>query len=218
MRLPGMGLTSASWIAYSTQNGVSPPISPGSNHIGASVTYNAQRISPSGFAWAAASSRAHPTSRTQSRPAAASAIHRAGLRFELMRSPFAPGGRYPRPADRRGQDAPRHDRFEGVSSHGRLFTEVGRSTSETGLRLIREHPDAVAGRLATRGPGAAVLVKELLAADATRRRLVKEAEDLKALGNRASEAIGHAKRRGEDASAEQARMREVGDRIKALDG
>ena len=86
------------------------------------------------------------------------------------------------------------------------------------LRLIREHPDAVAGRLATRGPGAAVLVKELLAADATRRRLVKEAEDLKALRNRASEAIGQAKRRGEDASAEQARMREVGDRIKALDG
>jgi seryl-tRNA synthetase len=32
-----------------------------------------------------------------------------------------------------------------------------------------------------------------------------------------SEAIGRAKKRGEDASAEQARMREVGDRIKALD-
>jgi len=86
------------------------------------------------------------------------------------------------------------------------------------LRLIRDQPDAVAERLASRGAGATALVKELLAADAARRRLLKEAEDLKALRNRASEAIGQAKRRGEDASTEQARMREVGDRIKALDG
>src|SRR5881296_1703794 len=86
------------------------------------------------------------------------------------------------------------------------------------LKLIREQPDAVAERLARRGAGATALIKELLTADTTRRRLLKEAEDLKALRNRASEAIGQAKRRGEDASTEQARMREVGDRIKALDG
>jgi seryl-tRNA synthetase len=46
---------------------------------------------------------------------------------------------------------------------------------------------------------------------------VKEADDLKAQRNIASEAIGRAKKRGEDAAAEQARMREVGERIKALD-
>jgi len=86
------------------------------------------------------------------------------------------------------------------------------------LRLIREQPDAVMERLITRGPGAAAIVKDLLAADALRRRLVKETEDLKALRNRTSEAIGQAKRRGEDAAADQARMREVGDRIKALAG
>ena len=86
------------------------------------------------------------------------------------------------------------------------------------LKLIREQPDAVAERLARRGAGATALIKELLTADTARRRLVKEAEDLKAQRNRASETIGQAKRRGEDASAEQARMREVGDRIKALDG
>jgi seryl-tRNA synthetase len=85
------------------------------------------------------------------------------------------------------------------------------------LKQIREHPEAVARALATRGGASVQLVKELLAVDATRRRLLKEAEDLKALRNRASEAIGQAKRRGEDASAEMARMREVGDRIKALD-
>jgi seryl-tRNA synthetase len=83
------------------------------------------------------------------------------------------------------------------------------------LRLVREQPRAVAQALADKG--GADLVDEVLARDAERRRLVKEAEDLKALRNRASEAIGQARRRGEDASAEQARMREVGERIKTLD-
>jgi seryl-tRNA synthetase len=83
------------------------------------------------------------------------------------------------------------------------------------LRLIREQPETVARALADKG--GAALVQEILARDADRRRLIKEAEDLKALRNRASEAIGQARRRGEDASAEQARMREVGDRVKALD-
>ena len=85
------------------------------------------------------------------------------------------------------------------------------------LKLIREQPDAVAQRLATRGADAGQLIRDLLARDAERRRLLREAEDLKALRNRASEAIGQAKRRGEDASAEQSRMREVSDRIKSLD-
>jgi len=83
------------------------------------------------------------------------------------------------------------------------------------LRLIRAEPEAVARALADKG--GAALIPEILARDDERRRLIREAEDLKALRNRASEAIGQAKRRGEDATAEQARMREVGDRVKALD-
>jgi seryl-tRNA synthetase len=83
------------------------------------------------------------------------------------------------------------------------------------LRLIREQPEAVARRLADKG--GAELIEEILARDTERRRLLKESEELKALRNRASEAIGQARRRGEDASAEQARMREVGDRVKTLD-
>ena len=83
------------------------------------------------------------------------------------------------------------------------------------LRLIREHPDDVQRALAEKG--GAELIPEILARDAERRRLVKEADDLKAQRNVASEAIGRAKKRGEDASAEQVRMREVGERIKALD-
>ena len=83
------------------------------------------------------------------------------------------------------------------------------------MRLIRENPEAVERALADRG--GAELVRPLLALDAERRRLVRESEDLKALRNKASEAIGQAKRRGEDAAAEQARMREVGERIKTLE-
>ncbi len=83
------------------------------------------------------------------------------------------------------------------------------------LRLIREQPEAVERALADKG--GAALVKEIVARDTDRRRVVREADELKALRNTASEAIGQAKRRGEDASAEQARMREVGDRIKSLD-
>ncbi|HEU4367894.1 MAG TPA: serine--tRNA ligase [Methylomirabilota bacterium] len=83
------------------------------------------------------------------------------------------------------------------------------------LRLIREQPEAVARALADKG--GAELIEEILARDADRRRALKEAEDLRALRNRASEAIGQARRRGEDAAAEQARTREVGERVKALD-
>ncbi|MBI3635523.1 MAG: serine--tRNA ligase, partial [Candidatus Rokubacteria bacterium] len=83
------------------------------------------------------------------------------------------------------------------------------------LRVIREQPETVERALIDKGGGE--LVKDIVARDAERRRLLSETEDLKALRNRASEAIGQAKRRGEDASAEQARMREVSDRIKALD-
>jgi seryl-tRNA synthetase len=83
------------------------------------------------------------------------------------------------------------------------------------LRLIRERPDEVQRALADKG--GAELIPEILALDTERRRLARQADDLKADRNTASEAIGLARRRGEDASAEQARVREVGDRIKALD-
>src|SRR5262245_60437840 len=89
------------------------------------------------------------------------------------------------------------------------------SSAVLDVRLIRDQPDVVRRGLATKG--GADLVPELIELDAERRRLVRESEDLKALRNKASEAIGQAKRRGEDASAEQARMREVGERIKTLD-
>ena len=83
------------------------------------------------------------------------------------------------------------------------------------LKAIREHPDNVERALQSRDP--ALTVRPILEADARRRQAVTEAEELKAERNRASEAIGRAKRRGESPDAEMARMREVGDRIKTLD-
>jgi len=83
------------------------------------------------------------------------------------------------------------------------------------IRLIRDDPAGVERTLATRG--APISLAPVLTADAQRRRLLTETEELKAERNRASEAIGQAKRRGEDAQAVTARMREVSDRIKALD-
>ena len=83
------------------------------------------------------------------------------------------------------------------------------------LRVIRERPDEVQRALADKG--GAALIPDIVAKDAERRRLIKEGDELKAQRNVASEAIGRARKAGQDASAEQARMRDVGDRIKALD-
>jgi seryl-tRNA synthetase len=83
------------------------------------------------------------------------------------------------------------------------------------LRLIRSDPDAVRRALARRqadGP-----LDELLALDEQRRALQTEADDLRAERNRASQAIGEAKRAGRDASAEQAQAAGLGERLAALD-
>src|SRR3990172_7439861 len=83
------------------------------------------------------------------------------------------------------------------------------------MRLIREQAEMVERALAARG--SPVALREVLAADADRRALLHEVEDLKAERNRASEAIGRAKRRGETPGTEVARMREASERIRALD-
>jgi seryl-tRNA synthetase len=67
------------------------------------------------------------------------------------------------------------------------------------------------------GRGEALPIGPIIEADRARRRLVQETEEHKAERNRASEAIGQAKRRGEDPAAEMARVRTLGERIKELD-
>ena len=83
------------------------------------------------------------------------------------------------------------------------------------LRLIRSEPEVVRSALARRradGP-----LDELLQLDEQRRALQTEADELRAERNRASQAIGEAKRAGRDASAEQAQAAGLGERLGLLD-
>ena len=66
--------------------------------------------------------------------------------------------------------------------------------------------------------GAADRVDELLALDGRRRELLPELEGLRAQQNDASEAIGAAKRAGDDAAEPIAAMREVAARVKEMQG
>jgi len=83
------------------------------------------------------------------------------------------------------------------------------------LRRIREDPAPVRAALAR--VGAAGDLDRLLALDARRRELLPAVEGLRAERNVASDAIGAAKRAGEDAGEAIERMREVSGRIKELE-
>lgn len=86
------------------------------------------------------------------------------------------------------------------------------------IRRVRQEPDAVVAALSVRGTvDAQERIDRLLALDLERRDALNQVNELKALRNQVSKAIGDAKRSGEDASAEIARMREVGERIQAFD-
>jgi seryl-tRNA synthetase len=81
------------------------------------------------------------------------------------------------------------------------------------LRLIREQPEAVARALVDKG--GAELIQAILEHDAERRRLIQHVDELKAQRNRTSADL--AKYRGGVPDALRVEMRELGDRIKALD-
>jgi len=83
-------------------------------------------------------------------------------------------------------------------------------------KFIRTHPDLIRQGIRNRQMDDAVL-DEFLEADELWRRRLTEADELKALKNTVSEEISRMKRAGQDASVEIARMREVSDRIKAMD-
>jgi seryl-tRNA synthetase len=86
------------------------------------------------------------------------------------------------------------------------------------LRLLRSDPDAVKSALAKRGDATLPeAVDEVLAVDEERRRAISEVEELKAKRNEVSRRIGDLKRKGEDGDALILEMREVGQRIGALD-
>lgn len=87
------------------------------------------------------------------------------------------------------------------------------------IKLIREKPDFVRQRLATRGAGDESLIDAILRTDETRRKALAEVEALKAQRNRVSKEIGAlmGQRKLAEAEARKQETRDLGDRITALD-
>jgi len=87
------------------------------------------------------------------------------------------------------------------------------------IKLIREKPDFVRQRLATRGTGDDARIDELLKFDEQRRKILTEVETLKAQRNRLSKEIGAlmGQKKNAEAETKKKETRELGDRITALD-
>ncbi|HWC60693.1 MAG TPA: serine--tRNA ligase [Verrucomicrobiae bacterium] len=87
------------------------------------------------------------------------------------------------------------------------------------IKLIREKPDFVRQRLASRGAGDEALVEKILQTDDARRKLLAEVETLKSQRNKASKEIGAlmGQKKIEEAEAKKKETRELGDRITQLD-
>jgi seryl-tRNA synthetase len=87
------------------------------------------------------------------------------------------------------------------------------------IKLIREKPDFVRKRLATRGAGDEKFVDEILQTDEKRRKFLATVEALKSQRNRVSKEIGAlmGQKKYAEAEAKKAEMRELGDNIAALE-
>jgi len=83
------------------------------------------------------------------------------------------------------------------------------------LSFFRANLDSIAERLRTRGFD--LNVEEFRELDARRRAAVTESEQLKAQRNAESNEISKLRKQGVDTSEQQRKMREIGDRISALD-
>jgi len=84
------------------------------------------------------------------------------------------------------------------------------------LKLIRQEPDFIKEKLATRNVDPAD-IDALLALDAKRRELIVKSETMKAQRNTVSDEISQLKRNKEDADDKIKEMRQVSADIKALD-
>jgi seryl-tRNA synthetase len=85
------------------------------------------------------------------------------------------------------------------------------------IRLIREKPDFVRERIASRGGGDAAKIDDLLKVDAERRKAETELQQLQSERNRLSKEIGGKKSRGEATKDLEAEVRKIGDQIVDLE-
>ncbi len=84
------------------------------------------------------------------------------------------------------------------------------------IRLIREQPDFVKSRIATRGGDDAAKIDEVLRVDATRRKAETALQQLNGDRKRLSKEIGGKRARGEASDELETRVREIGDQISLL--
>src|SRR5947207_15367531 len=84
------------------------------------------------------------------------------------------------------------------------------------IRLIREQPDFVKSRLATRGGDDAAKIDEVLRVDAERRKAETALQQLNGDRKRLSKEIGGKRAKGEATEEIEARVREIGDQISLL--
>jgi seryl-tRNA synthetase len=87
------------------------------------------------------------------------------------------------------------------------------------IKVIREKPDWVRERLATRGAGDEARIAQVLLLDEERRKYLGEVEQLKAARNRVSKEIGAlmGQKKLEEAEAKKKETRDIGERISELD-
>ena len=87
------------------------------------------------------------------------------------------------------------------------------------IKLIREQPDAVRARLATRGAGDEAKIDLILRLDEERRKMLTQTEDWKAARNRVSKEIGAlmAQKKAAEAEAKKAESIQMGKNIATLD-
>jgi len=84
------------------------------------------------------------------------------------------------------------------------------------IRLIREKPDLVRERLATRGGGDEAKIDEVLRVDAERRKTETELQQLQSERNRLSKEIGAKRSRNEPSDELEAQVRKIGEQIADL--
>src|SRR5688572_24392574 len=87
------------------------------------------------------------------------------------------------------------------------------------IKLIREKPDFVRERLATRGAGDESRIETILQLDQLRRNLLSKVEALKSERNQSSKEIGGliAQKKLEEAEARKSHVRRLGDQIAEIE-
>jgi seryl-tRNA synthetase len=99
----------------------------------------------------------------------------------------------------------------------RLFSPASSFARMLDIRLIRENPDFVKQRLATRDAQAASAVDEILDCDKKRRAAETIYQQLQSDRKRVSKEIGGKRARGEDTAPIEEQMRKLGDEIARLE-